>query len=88
MKKVAIIAWIVLVIIIAIILIYYFLSPLSENREKNESNNTNQLANPASVFCIENNGTIEMRNNEQGQYGVCIINGKECDEWAFYRGEC
>jgi putative hemolysin len=48
------------------------------------------LANPASVYCQEQGYTLEMRTDEDGgQYGVCIFpDGTECDEWAFYRGEC
>ena len=49
----------------------------------------NQLANPASTNCIDQGYTLEMRENEQGQYGVCIFpDGSECEEWAFMRGEC
>ncbi len=49
-----------------------------------------QLANPASVFCGEQGGTLELRaNDDGGQYGVCVFDdGNECEEWAFYRGEC
>lgn len=48
-----------------------------------------QLPNPASVFCVEQGGTLEMRNEEAGTYGVCkFSDGTECDEWKFYRGEC
>ena len=48
-----------------------------------------QIANPASVHCLENNGQLEMRTNEYGQYGVCIFSdGSECEEWAFFRNEC
>jgi putative hemolysin len=49
-----------------------------------------ELANPASVYCQDNGGKIEMRTDSQGgQYGVCIFDdGSECDEWAFFRGEC
>lgn len=47
------------------------------------------MANPASVYCEENGGVLEMREEEAGQYGVCVFpNGSECEEWAFYRGEC
>lgn len=47
------------------------------------------LPNPASVYCEEQGGTLEIRENEEGQYGVCIFeDGSECDEWEFYRGEC
>ncbi|MEZ4644366.1 MAG: META domain-containing protein [Chloroflexota bacterium] len=48
------------------------------------------LANPASVYCEEQGGTLEIRtDNNGGQYGVCLFDdGSECDEWAFFRGEC
>ncbi|MCA9971355.1 MAG: META domain-containing protein [Anaerolineales bacterium] len=48
------------------------------------------LANPASVYCEAQGGTLAMRTDESGgQYGVCIFeDGSECDEWAFFRGEC
>lgn len=48
------------------------------------------LANPASVYCEENGGTLELREDVAGgQVGYCLFeNGSECEEWAFYRGEC
>jgi putative hemolysin len=48
------------------------------------------MPNPASVFCEENGGTLEMREDATGgQYGVCIFpDGSECEEWANFRGEC
>jgi putative hemolysin len=48
------------------------------------------LPNPAAVYCEEQGGTIDIREDAQGgQYGVCMFDdGSECDEWAFYRGEC
>jgi len=48
------------------------------------------LANPAAVYCEEQGYTLEIRTDaDGGQYGVCIFpDGSECEEWAFYRGEC
>lgn len=48
------------------------------------------LPNPASVYCTEQGGVLEMRTDaDGGQYGVCLFNdGSECEEWAFFRGEC
>jgi putative hemolysin len=47
------------------------------------------LPNPASVYCEEQGGRLEMRGDENGTYGVCIFDdGSECDEWAYWRGEC
>jgi hypothetical protein len=50
---------------------------------------TTGLANPASVYCEEQGHTLETRKDENGTYGVCILpDGSECEEWAFFRGEC
>jgi putative hemolysin len=47
------------------------------------------MANPASVFCVEQGYTLEIRDEAGGQVGYCIFpNGAECEEWAFFRGEC
>ena len=43
------------------------------------------LANPASVYCSENGGILEIRD----EVGYCMFeDGSSCEEWAFYRGEC
>jgi putative hemolysin len=51
---------------------------------------TASLPNPASVFCEENQGTLEFRQDASGgTNGVCVFADKsECDEWTFFRGEC
>jgi len=48
------------------------------------------IANPASVYCEQNGGKIEIRTGSGGgQAGYCKFdNGSECEEWAFMRGEC
>ena len=47
------------------------------------------IANPASVNCVNNGGKLKILENEKGQYGVCVLpDGKECEEWAYYRKEC
>jgi hypothetical protein len=48
------------------------------------------MPNPASVFCEENGGILELRSDASGSVqGVCVFpDGSECDEWAYYRGEC
>ncbi len=48
-----------------------------------------QIANPASVYCEEQGGTLEIRTNSDGsQTGYCKFEDSECEEWAFFRGEC
>jgi len=47
------------------------------------------LANPASVYC-QGLGYVETaRENELGQYSVCVFpDGSECDSWDFLAGRC
>jgi len=49
-----------------------------------------EMANPASVYCQENGGKLEIRTAQNGgQSGFCKFeDGSECEEWAFMRGEC
>lgn len=48
------------------------------------------LPNPASVYCEEQGNRLEIRTATDGsQSGVCVFSdGSECDEWAYFRGEC
>ncbi len=47
------------------------------------------IANPASEYCVKQGGTVEIRSESTGQVGYCKFpNGRECEEWAFMRGEC
>ncbi len=49
-----------------------------------------EMANPASVYCEQYGGKLEIRTDETGgQMGICIFaDGSECEEWAYFRGEC
>ncbi|MCX8023476.1 MAG: DUF333 domain-containing protein [Syntrophorhabdaceae bacterium] len=47
------------------------------------------IANPASEYCIKTGGRLVIRKDKDGgEYGICIFNNKECEEWAYFRGEC
>ncbi len=49
-----------------------------------------QIANPASVYCIQHGGQSVIKTDTNGsQYGICqFSNGSTCDEWKYFRGEC
>ena len=49
-----------------------------------------QLANPASVNCVQQEGTLSIeRRPDGGEYGVCVFaDNYQCEEWALLRGEC
>jgi|GEM_PF-1349407 hypothetical protein len=47
------------------------------------------LPNPASVNCEEVGGTLDIRDEGDGQVGYCLFpDGSECEEWALLRNEC
>ena len=48
------------------------------------------MPNPASVHCEQNGGKLELRPDASGGVaGACVFpDGSECDEWAYFRGEC
>jgi len=48
-----------------------------------------QLANPAAVYCEEQDGTLEGRILGGGSRGFCIFDdGSECGQWDFFREDC
>jgi len=48
------------------------------------------MANPASLFCEDHGGKLNIEKGEGGgEIGICVFeDGRECEEWAFMRGEC
>jgi putative hemolysin len=76
-------------LLVSIGMIFLTACNLISGSDKNDSGNAN-MPNPASVFCEENGGTVDIRTAEDGsQIGICVFpDGSECDEWAFYHGEC
>lgn len=58
------------------------------NKEKTEKGVG--IANPASVYCLNQGGSLSTKKDESagGEISYCTINGKICEEWAYYRGEC
>jgi inhibitor of cysteine peptidase len=77
-----------LVGLVAVLVLVLLFSPTSSSEP--QPGGEASLPNPASVYCQENGGRWELRSAaDGGQYGVCIFpDGSECEEWAFYRGEC
>lgn len=63
--------------------------------ESNGSSDTNSggslgggtgMANPASVYCEDQGGTLEIVDTPEGQVGMChFANGQVCEEWALFR---
>jgi len=49
-----------------------------------------ELANPASKYCLDQGYVLQMVEDQLGnQMGICNFpDGSQCEEWAYYRGEC
>ena len=46
------------------------------------------LANPASEYCVEQGGEVEIVDEADGQVGYCLLpDGRRIEEWEFYRAE-
>ena len=81
--------------LVGLLFLYALFAPVSSSGPKPTSEATEGpgsagLPNPASAYCEEQGGKLEIRTASDGsQYGVCIFpDGSACDEWDFYRGEC
>ena len=62
----------------------------NENKDLNEDFPEQKMigmANPASVYCVEQGGeSITKQNKDGSEYGICKFkDGKEVEEWEFYR---
>lgn len=63
------------------------MTPTPAAAPKNENS---QLANPASVNCVDQGGTLQIEQRpDGGEYGVCVFaDNMQCEEWALMRGDC
>jgi putative hemolysin len=44
------------------------------------------MANPASVYCANQGGRVEVRDEKDGQVGYCHLpDGRVVEEWALFR---
>ncbi len=46
------------------------------------------IANPASVYCEKQGGTVELVDESDGQRGYCNLpDGTRIEEWEYYRSQ-
>ena len=44
------------------------------------------MPNPASTYCVEQNGRLEIRKTEGGETGYCRLpDGRIVEEWEYFR---
>jgi hypothetical protein len=64
-------------------------TPTAEQTGSDSNQDTADMANPASVYCVDQGGTLDIRDETDGQVGYCVFpDNSECEEWAYFRGEC
>jgi putative hemolysin len=52
------------------------------------SDTTVGIANPASVFCVAEGGTVEIVDEADGQVGYCNLpDGTRVEEWEYFRSQ-
>lgn len=63
--------------------------PLDVETDLEPDNGEVGIPNPAAVHCEEQGGTLEVRDEPGGEVGYCLFDdGTECEEWAYFHGEC
>ncbi|MEX0868309.1 MAG: DUF333 domain-containing protein [Nitriliruptoraceae bacterium] len=71
-----------LLAVVSLALLVACTGPTTDNSEPG-------LPNPASVYCVEQGGELEIVTTSTGEQGICRFrDGSSCDEWAYFRGEC
>lgn len=88
MKKILLI---IVLILLGFILINYFGIRKQEvpEEEITEEMEMVDVANPAAVYCKEQEGTLETFVFEEEEDAYCIFqDGSKCWQWDFYRKEC
>ncbi|MEN9802324.1 MAG: hypothetical protein RLZ37_1449 [Actinomycetota bacterium] len=60
----------------------------STTEPTSDSGDSTQIANPASEFCVEQGGTLEIVDEADGQVGYCTLpDGTRVEEWEYYRSQ-
>lgn len=58
----------------------------SDDLERTPTTDTTGIANPASTFCVEQGGTVEIVDENGGQVGYCNLpDGTRVEEWEYFR---
>lgn len=77
------------IVLVVIVIILISLTLTSKFLVNSKNTTGTQIANPATINCIENDGKPSVVDKLEGQVGMCTFsNGIVCEEWAYFRGEC
>ena len=69
--------------------VFWFVTRPKDLQKENVPEEVVGLANPASVYCEEQGGTLRNEETEQGTRGICVLlDGTECGQWSYFYGRC
>lgn len=78
-----------IILILSFILMFGCIMPELNSKNEDQKGNDTTISNPASEFCINHGGRLNIVQEASGEYRVCeFSNGAKCEEWAYLRGEC
>jgi putative hemolysin len=91
----------ILLVLILVLIVIYALNNKQRDGDQVPANEINtetpvkkeepqaNMPNPASKYCQENGGTLEIITDKDGsQFGMCKFEDYSCEEWAYFRQEC
>jgi C1A family cysteine protease len=56
--------------------------------EINQKTHIKSMANPAAIYCRELGYDYQIEDEENGQFGQCVLPDAVCDGWDFLNGKC
>ncbi len=90
-KKILVVLAVILAVVVMALTWSSFAPKGSEpTTQQPDANQNTQLANPASVNCVEKGGFLRIvKRGDGGEYGICFFeDNRQCEEWALMRGDC
>jgi uncharacterized protein len=77
-----------LVIASMIVVLSGALAACGSDAEPSDTTTGVEIANPASQFCVEQGGTVEIVDEPDGQVGYCTLpDGTRIEEWEYFRSQ-
>lgn len=75
-------------VMLAVLPIGVFTGCGGDDSTPSDTTTPTQIANPASVYCEQQGGTVEIVDESGGQVGYCNLpDGTRVEEWEYFRSQ-